>query len=100
MADLTDITQDIIITCPDAKTMDAYTAWYDKLNSSEKANFAILAGKYVVSVPDPEGVLDEVRKELMTLVDDNAESATDVIRLRFDGTNYAAIINKAAYKEG
>ena len=99
MADLTDKQNDLIIICPDAKTMTAYEAWYDKLTVDEKVNFKVDDGKYIISSTDPLGTLDATRDELIKLVDDNAESMTDIVRIKFSGTTFetlAFIVSKVA----
>lgn len=92
MTDLTNIKDDFIVICPDAKTMAAFETWKAGLKTEEKANFTVDSGKYIVSSPDPTGVLDATRKELIALVDANAETPTSVVRLRFTGTTFSSII--------
>lgn len=93
MNNLLDKRQDIIIIHPDDKTFAAVVAWKDKLNTEDKAKFVVDATeRTIISYPDPLGVLDAKRDELIALVDVNAESATSVVRLRFDGPMFAAII--------
>ena len=99
MSDLTDKRNDLIIICPDAKTMTAYETWYDKLTVDEKVNFKVDDGKYIVSSTDPLGTLDATRDALIKLVDDNAETPTSVVRLRFEGTTFASIAMLVAKPE-
>ena len=88
MSDLTNITQDLIIACPDAKAMTAFDTWKATLKSDEQANFSVVSDTYVVSAPDPLGTLDAKRKEFISLMDTESESAKSIMRLRFnpDGT--------------
>ena len=92
MPDLTDKRLDLIVVCPDAKTMTAFDTWESTLKTDEKANFSIVADKYIVSAPDPENLLTETRDAFVALVDTEAESMTSVVRLQFDGVTFAAIV--------
>ena len=91
MADLTNIKNDIIIVCPDPKTMTAFVEWQAALKSGERANLSVVENTYIVSAPDPLGTLDVIRKEFIKLVDDNAESPTSVVRLQFTGTTFSSV---------
>ena len=94
--DLTNIENDIIIICPDPKTMTAFTEWEATLKTNEKANFSVVENSYIVSAPDPLGTVDAKRKEFIKLVDDNAETPTSVVRLKFTGTTFASIAMQVA----
>ena len=97
MSDLTDKQNDIIVIRPDDKTFNAIVTWKDKLDTGDKTKFVVDAvEKTVISYPDPLGTLDATRDELIALVDVNAESPTSVVRLRFDGPTFAAIVNMVA----
>ena len=97
--DLTNIQYDIIVVRPDAKTMTAFSEWEAALKSSEKANFSVVEGAYIVSAPDPLGTLDVKRKEFIKLVDDNAEQPTSVVRLQFTGTTFSSVAMLVALPE-
>lgn len=88
MNDLTDIKLDIIIACPDAKSMTAFNEFKAALKSEEQANFSVVSDTYVISAPDPLGTLDEKRKEFIELLGNESESVRGIARLRFrpDGT--------------
>ena len=101
MPNLTDIKNDLIIICPDAKTMAAYETWVDKLKTDEKANFSIVSDKYIVSTPDPDNLMKDTRDAFVALVDKEAETMTDVVRLQFKpDKTFAMIINKVHKPEG
>jgi hypothetical protein len=85
MSDLTDKRNELIIIKPDAKTLTAINAETSKWTTTEKLNVTVKDG-YVFSQPDPLGVMDEKREALIGLVDTNAEAPTDVVRIRFSGT--------------
>lgn len=92
MNNLLDKRQDIIIIHPDDKTFTAIVAWKDKLNTEDKAKFVVDATeRTIISYPDPLGVLDAKRDELIALVDVNAESETSIVRLQFNGPTFASI---------
>ena len=90
MSDLTDKKDDFIVISPDAKTRTAFDTWKGGLKTEEQANLSVVDDKYIVSAPDPEDLMKVTRDELVDIVAANAETPTDIVRIRFSGTRYAS----------
>lgn len=96
MANLIDMKDDLIIINPDTKTRTAFDTWEAGLGSTERANFTVINDKLIISAPNPDDSLKDTRQAFVDLVDTNADTPTDIVRLQFFGTSFAMIVNKVA----
>ncbi len=93
MPDLTDIRDDDILIHADAKALTAIQTEMGKWSGDEKAHVTIKGGSIYMPA-DPDGVMDEKRKALIGAVDKEAASMHSVVRTRWNGSEFAFIVQQ------